>query len=397
MDNQQETKVKWYFISRILRDYMWYPCLVVTFAKQGEEIVQSNMKILEKYMNLHILPRFNHNLHNLHTNTNTGKGQGPSDINNLITYNRDTKILNNLLAKLLSTIKDKSLVLDQDVYSLLYNKEYFNKEALLNKYPALKSVEKILSDDFCDNRGEINLIFSKEINLIFSLEKIKSIIQRHNSGITMPGKEALLTQKKACLDFIGYNTPTYVNSTITPLVGTNFPGIDLKDKTSSSIYKQWVIAVLMLTIEFNWLKETKFYLESKTDLAKDVLDIKDAKTQYWLNRQLNISSIQDLMDLPEGRYLLDYYSNKYIFYREVSEDFTYVLLNLILGLGIIGQFTSKSLTNNDEFFSKLTQIIEIHYNNYNLEYQYLSQLRWLSINFIMSETDIISIYNYLNK
>ena len=87
----------------------------------------------------------------------------------------------------------------------------------------------------------------------------------------------------------------------------------------------------MLTIEFNTLKDTKTYLESKTDLDTNVLDKTDNKTQYWLNRQLRITS-DDLIYKPKNRFIMDFYSNKYFFYREVCEDLTYVLLNLILGL-----------------------------------------------------------------
>ena len=94
---------------------------------------------------------------------------------------------------------------------------------------------------------------------------------------------------------------------------------------------------------------------------------------------------------------MDFFSNKYFFYREVCEDLTYVLLNLILGLEILGQICTSSLTNNDGFISKLTKIIKQHYSNYSLEYDYLNKLRLLYINSSLTEEDIISTYNYMNK
>lgn len=334
-------------------------------------------------MNIYKMLRFNHNLHKLHTNAY----EGPSaDIKGLIKYNKNTQILTNLISKFLSRIQDKDL--ERDIYSLLYNNKLLNQNMLLSKYPELRLIASDLTNDFKNNTGQINLIFT--------IDEIISIIRKHNSALLIPANESLLIQKKGCLAFRAYNTPTFTNPTITPLVGMFIPDFDLKDLSPSSIYKQWVIALLMLSIEFNALKDTKTYLESKSNLDLNVLDIKDNKTQYWLNRQLRITS-EDLVDLPQDKVIIDFYSNKYFFYLEVCEDLTYVLLNLILGLEVLDKISTSSLTNNDEFISKLTIIIKQHYSNYSLEYNYLNKLRWLSINSCLTENEIISTYNYMNK
>lgn len=80
--------------------------------------------------------------HNLHTST----CDELSDIKKLIMYNKNTQILNNLVSKFLSRIKDKDL--EKDIYSLLYNNKLLNKKVLLNKYPELIFIEMDLTNDF---------------------------------------------------------------------------------------------------------------------------------------------------------------------------------------------------------------------------------------------------------
>lgn len=341
-------------------------------------------------MSLYKPSRFNHNLcdsHNLHTNVgaNWGRSSGPSDIKSLIMYNKNSQILVDLMTKFLSLIKDKNLVLGRDVYCLLYNKEFSNKNLLLKEYPDLDYLEVSLLDDFFMN--------TRALNLKFSLEEIISIIKIHNSGVFIPGKTELVSEKLSVLAWWAYNTPIFSNYTITPLVGNMFPGVDLSDKSPSSIYKQWFMAMLMLTFEFNILKDCILFLESKTDLDRNILDIKDISTLYWLNRQLNIIS-QTLVNRNKNDFIVDYFSNKYLFYREVAEDLTYVLLNLILGKQILDEFGSFPLPNSEEFSTRLTHIIKNHYTVYSLEYEYLNQLRLLIINSNLSKNQILSISNW---
>lgn len=109
-----------------------------------------------------------------------------------------------------------------------------------------------MSNDIFTNKGRLNLIYP--------IKEIISIIQKHNSAVSIIGKKALLTEKKPCIDWIVYNTPTYKDFMITPLIGTIFPGVNLADKNPSSIYQLWILAILLLTIEYNLLNDTKWHL-----------------------------------------------------------------------------------------------------------------------------------------
>lgn len=324
-------------------------------------------------MNLYLYTRFSPNLHNFHTKAITDVGF--SDIKSLISYNKNTNILDNLISKFNSIIKNK-ISIDKDIYSLLYNKELYDIKELLLKYPELKPVKKFLYQSIHMNNGKLNLQDSIEILI--------SLINNHNSTITIPGKTSLTGEKIKYLNWMDYNTPTYKNCKITPSIGTAYPRVDLSDESPSSIYQQWVVAVLFLTIEFIVLSDCKKYLEDTSDLEANILDIKNRNTIYWINRQL--AMLEDIYDSrPEGYYLPDYFSNKHLLYREVSEDLTYVLLNLILGQRIIAEFKSDQFGDSDIFFSKLTEIIKEHYTIYDKEYKYLDQLKWLYANNYISE------------
>ncbi len=90
------------------------------------------------------------------------------------------------------------------------------------------------------------------------------------------------------MEWLAYNTPSIKYCIITPLVGTIFPDVDLSDKSPGSIYQQWLLSLYLLTWEYQNLNKAKLYLECKSDLHTNILDIKDQNTIYWLNRQLRI-------------------------------------------------------------------------------------------------------------
>lgn len=67
-----------------------------------------------------------------------------------------------------------------------------------------------------------------------------------------------------------------------------------------------------------------------------------------------------------------------IMLREILEDLTYVLLNLILAKTIIDFIHAEIDLNNtssDMFFQKIETIIAKHYSDYTDEYKLLSSLR----------------------
>lgn len=327
-------------------------------------------------MNLYKCTRFSANLHNFHTKVITDVWF--SDIKSLISYNKNTNILGNLISKFNSIVKDK-ISIDKDIYSYLYNKELSSIKELLNKYPELKMVENSLYQDIHMNNGKLDLPDS--------IDKLMSIVNKHNCNISIPSKNSFIAEKLKYSNYHAYNTPTYENCKITPLLGTNIYRVDVSDKSPSSIYQQWVIAVLLLTIEFSVLSNCNKFLEQETDLEVNILDIHNKDTIYWFNRQLFMLE-SSYYDRPEGVYLLDFFSNKHLFYREVCEDLTYVLLNLILGNQIIAEFKSDEFGDSEMFFNKLTEIIRKHYSIYDKEYNYLNQLRWVFVNNYMSERTI---------
>jgi len=95
----------------------------------------------------------------------------------------------------------------------------------------------------------------------------------------------------------------------------------------------------------------------------------------------------------KGRFILDMYSNKFIFKREVFEDISYVALNLILGHSIINAFENIDINSisEDEFFNILKDIISKHYIIYSKQYEYLNKLRLYRINNYYSVNDLFEI------
>lgn len=80
---------------------------------------------------------------------------------------------------------------------------------LLNKYPELDLIEEFLIEHDLQNK-------SFELHLIYPMEELISKIRRNNSVVSIPGKRALLLEKQVCIEWIGYNTPTFKDPTITP-------------------------------------------------------------------------------------------------------------------------------------------------------------------------------------
>lgn len=95
--------------------------------------------------------------------------------------------------------------------------------------------------------------------------------------------------------------------------------------------------------------------------------------------------------LDGDSYIVDFFSNKLAFKREIYEDILYVLLNIMLGHRIINSFEVNEGINSEKFFTMLTEIIREHYIHYSEEYKYLEDLRWYRINHYYSTTQLFNI------
>ena len=221
------------------------------------------------------------------------------------------------------------------------------------------------------------------------------LIKEHNSNVIMPKSNEFLSEKNVVLAWIGYNTPSIKDTSITPLVGTGFSSfLDMEDQTPFSLYKQWVISLYLLTWEYNILLAVYLSLVSgSVDLYSDITDLKDKSSIYWFNRQqFFMLNLEESLN-KKGRFILDMYSNKFIFKREVFEDISYVALNLILGHSIINAFENIDINSisEDEFFNILKDIISKHYIIYSKQYEYLNKLRLYRINNYYSVNDLFEI------
>lgn len=211
----------------------------------------------------------------------------------------------------------------------------------------------------------------------------------------MPNFDSFLSEKNSVLEWMSYNTPNVKDTSITPLVGTRLDFIDVENKSPTSLYKQWIISLCLLTWEYNILLDIYSNIVSGSiDLFKEITDLKGENSVYWFNRQwLYMLKLQECLD--NKSYIIDMYSNKLNFIREIFEDITYVGLNLILADSIINAFEGKKIDSisEDKFFYILTNVLKEHYIVYSEEYQYLKDLRWYKINNHYTTKDILEIHN----
>lgn len=92
----------------------------------------------------------------------------------------------------------------------------------------------------------------------------------------------------------------------------------------------------------------------------------------------------------KDNYIMDYTFDKEIMYREINEDYLYVLLNLILAASIVDYLSS---IKGFEYIShnKLTEMLELvitnHYDTYAKDYILLYNLRLFICNNYMGVKD----------
>ena len=72
---------------------------------------------------------------------------------------------------------------------------------------------------------------------------------------------------------------------------------------------------------------------------------------------------------------MDFTIDKDHLYREICEDFLYVMLNIILAKTIIEKFNLNSVNCDAEFYSNMESIIKVHYLNHEEGYICLNSIR----------------------
>jgi len=261
---------------------------------------------------------------------------------------------------------------------------------LKNKYPTVEVMEEFLSDQFNTLHTPKEYV---EADKLYTIDELNKKIIKHNSTLKMPGKGEFLMEKAAFIKWHGYNTPTAKDVSITPLFGTFFPFVDLKDKSARSIYSQWKISSYMLIWEYNILNKAIKYME-ELDSSISLPSVYRDCFQYWKNRQINLN-----LENPElfslEIYLMDFTLDKDHLYREICEDFLYVMLNIILAKTIVENFNINSVNNDAEFYSNMESIIKVHYLNHEEGYICLDSIRkYVAENYI-SEFHLKSILREL--
>ena len=179
---------------------------------------------------------------------------------------------------------------DLDPYSLFYmdgdlDPKNPNYSDLKDKYPTIEEIEWDSRHWFnAEDRPKIYV----EADKPYTIDELNKKILNHNSTLKMPGKGEFLMEKAAFIKWRGYNTPTAEDVSITPLFGTDFSFVGLKDKSAKSIYNQWKISSYMVIWEYNILNKAIKYME-ELDMHGNNISLPSVYRdcfQYWKNRQI---------------------------------------------------------------------------------------------------------------
>lgn len=211
----------------------------------------------------------------------------------------------------------------------------------------------------------------------------------------MPNLNQYLLEKEAYLEWRGYNTPSLKDLNITPLFGTGFYDeiLSNSDSLSSSVYNQWKVASYYLIWEYNILKKALYYMDNVNSNLSD--EYKEAYL-YWMNRQLDFTDFKSMVENKE--FIIDFTIDRDNLYREVCEDYLYVLLNILLANSILNSLDLKlSINNENLFFDLLKSIIKLHYTEFKEAYICLNELRIYSSNYTLSVDQLNSIYKEVTK
>nr|AMX22321.1 hypothetical protein [Cryphonectria parasitica] len=326
--------------------------------------------------------------------------------------------INELNSKVKSILKDKNSCNsigkgnnnDKEPYSLLVNSNNMNINNIDRKdlvaatvdsgiYSILMDMEEWLSEEYSYNNTIKKNIYIGIPPFNISIKDFNSLVIKHNKGVNMPKLDEYKLEKLAYLGWRGYNTPSVDDFNITPLVGTSFyDEIQIRSSSSPSslfVYNQWKVASYYLILEYNILNKAFYYVNNiNSNLPREYQE----SYTYWMNRQINLSKFENIQDIIENNsYIIDItiYDN---FYREICEDYLYLLLNILLANSIINNTELVLKVNNEKlFFDHLKSIIEIHYNENIKGYECLKELRIYSSNYFFSVNDLCTLYKNTKK
>lgn len=184
-----------------------------------------------------------------------------------------------------------------------------------------------LSSDFDRNNINFCLFFIYNNKKYTQWQNLSALINNHNGSLIMPKFDSFLEEKEFVLRWIAYNTPTYEDVTITPLVGTKFSFmfVDIDDKSPVSLYQQWVLSLYYLIWEYNILLDVYLILQSSgVHLYKGIEDITNENYAYWFNRQLKIQPLEDSLK-NESFFLWIFIQTNWL----LKEKFLRILLMLV--------------------------------------------------------------------
>lgn len=191
-------------------------------------------------------------------------------------------------------------------------------------------------------------------------------------------------EKEKFLAWVGYNTPSPSNFEVTALRGTRLEASS--NNGVISYYYNWLVSSFLLGLEANQLFFALRYSVKKSSNSS-VSTLEKNCYIYWQSRQIdNILAPMLASPNKDGIYLIDYTLDHNML-REIMEDYTYVLLNLILANTIINYMNKLDLysINSVEFFKEIQLIIDNHYLSYSKGYDLLYELRMFSANNFLTE------------
>lgn len=315
----------------------------------------------------------------------------------LNTNGTDLKAVSSLHELMPSLVKGFDIVgvhdnndFDYNPYSILHidgdidiNKPDF--PALFNKYPTISILEHGFKEEYKLLRIQKKYV---QADKQYTIADLNDKIKVYNSTLKMSKKNEFLKERAACLEWRAYNTPNSKDISITPLHGTFFPYVDLKDKSSLNIYIQWKISSYMLIWEYNVLNKAKKYMDNLESNTSQPSAYKDC-FEYWKNRQI-VQNIEDPELFKQGTYIRDFTVDLDHLYTEICEDFLYVMLNIILAKTIINEVNINDYvgSSESEFDSKIKSIMNLHHQKYEEYYTCLNSIRISYIENYMSESNL---------
>lgn len=272
------------------------------------------------------------------------------------------------------------------------------EQYLIKNHPEIIEIINILKDE-PSNSYKLKNITDEGIclndGLFYPWNKLYNLILKHNHNLVIPSPSEYSVEKENIIDWYSFNTPIMSDPTITPMTGT---GLGAFLSSAKVKYIEWITASSYLLCEFNIWKKARYYALYVENKNSEFSDIEFKQAYYYIIwRQFMINNLNMNTFDNKNVYITDYKVND-IIYRELCEDFLYILLNLLLANKIIGnEVLENSLDNKDRFFEILKGIIKDHYDQNKDGYVCLKNLRRYFVNNYLSTYQIKNILKNQNK